>query len=60
MPSFAVNIPERPQDPNAAEQWMLQYRDQMKMTNIWPTNNAIPQISAVRWCIAHQEDYRRS
>ncbi|KAF7502261.1 hypothetical protein GJ744_006283 [Endocarpon pusillum] len=49
MASLLSDIPIRPLDPQAAEEWMLQYRDRMGLTNSWPTTNAVPQISAVRW-----------
>ncbi len=39
---------------------MLQYCDRMKLLNSWPTTNAVPQTSAVWWCVSHQEDFRYS
>ncbi|KAF7505346.1 hypothetical protein GJ744_001049 [Endocarpon pusillum] len=60
MASSLSDIPIRPRDPRAAEQWMLQYRDRMKLISSWPTTHAVPQTSAVRWCLSHQEDFRRS
>ena len=43
--NMAVDIPERPQDVEAAREWMLQYRDRMKLLHTWPAVSAIPQSS---------------